>query len=99
MKNLEAELQTTTMIKNEQEAALKLLESSMNDKHEIINILREQLENVKSINLDLVNEGQKNDIELKRLDKELEELKENLNQAMTRTFDLEKKLESRRIYN
>lgn len=99
MKNLEAELQTTTTIKNEQEAALKLLESSMNDKHEIINILREQLENVKSINLDLVNEGQKNDIELKRLDKELEELKENLNQAMTRTFDLEKKLESLIRYN
>ena len=71
----------------------------MNDQHEIFNIHREQLENVKSINLDLVNEGQKNDIELKRLDKELEELKENLNQAMTRTFDLEKKLESLIRYN
>lgn len=91
LKNLEAELLTQTTIKNEQEAALKLLESSLNDKHEIINILREQLEQVKSINLDFVNDSQKNEMELKRLNKELDETKTNLDRANALNLELEKK--------
>lgn len=82
---------TQTTIKNEQEAALKLLESSLNDKHEIINILREQLEQVKSINLDFVNDSQKNEMELKRLNKEVDETKTNLDRANALNIELEKK--------
>lgn len=73
---------------------MKLLESSLNDKHEIINILREQLEQVKSINLDFVNDSQKNEIELKRLGKELDEVKESLSSAIDRNQEIEKKLVS-----
>jgi hypothetical protein len=57
-KNLEAELQTQNIIRSEQESAFKLIENSLKDKHEIVNILRDQLEQVKSINLDLVNDTQ-----------------------------------------
>ena len=59
-KSLEAEIQTHAIIKSEQDSALKLLENSLKDKHEIVNILRDQLEQVKCINLDLVNETQVN---------------------------------------
>ena len=58
LKLLEAELQTYAMIKAEQDSAMRLLESSLKDKHDIVNILREQLEQVKFINLDLVNQIQ-----------------------------------------
>jgi len=88
---LEAELQTQTTIKNEQEEALKLLESSLNEKHEIINILREQLEQVKSINLDFVNDTQKNEIELKRLTKEVDETRDYLSQANSLNVEFERK--------
>ncbi len=57
-KSLEAELQTQNIIRSEQESAFRLLENSLKDKHEIVNILRDQLEQVKCINLDLVNDTQ-----------------------------------------
>lgn len=79
------------MIKSEQEAALKLMETSLNDKHEIINILREQLEQVKSINLDFVNDAQRNEIELKRLSRELDEARESEAKAAEQIEGLEKK--------
>jgi hypothetical protein len=58
-------------MKSEQEAAIKLLDNSLKDKQEVINILREQLNQVKSINLDLVNEAQKNENEYKSREKEV----------------------------
>lgn len=88
---MENELQTQTNIKNEQEAALKLLENSLNDKHEIINILREQLEQVKSLNLDFVNDNQKHESDFKKQARELEELKESLSKYMNENLDLKKK--------
>jgi hypothetical protein len=88
---LESELQTQINIKNEQEAAIKLLENGLNDKQEIVNILREQLEQVKSINLDFVNETQKNEIELKQKVKELTETKEELSKAIKENSELKKR--------
>lgn len=63
----------------------------MNDKHEIINILREQLEQVKSINLDFVNESQKNEIDLKRANKELDEMRASFERVSAVNLELGKK--------
>lgn len=45
-------------MKSELEAAIKLLENGLNDKQDLVVRLREQLEQVKKINLDFVDQIQ-----------------------------------------
>jgi hypothetical protein len=45
-------------MKKELESAVKLMDKSLNEKQELVNKLREQLEQVKKINLDLIEQIQ-----------------------------------------
>ena len=54
----EAELKVQMIMKSELETAVKLLDKSLTEKTEFISHLRDQLEQVKKINLDLVNQNQ-----------------------------------------
>jgi hypothetical protein len=47
-------------MKKELESAVKLMDKSLNEKQELVNKLREQLEQVKKINLDLIEQIQVN---------------------------------------
>ena len=57
-KNLENELQSQATMKTELEGAIKLMDESLIDKQDLIEKLREQLTQVKEINLDFVDKLQ-----------------------------------------
>lgn len=84
--SLENEVTIQQTMKNELETALKLMDHSLIDKQETINRLRDQLDQVKSLNLELnqknitlTQEYNQNKEKLNRIEKENEELKVNLN--------------------
>jgi chromosome segregation ATPase len=84
--SLENELNVQQTMKNELETALKLMDHSLTDKQDTINRLRDQLDQVKSLNLELnqknINLSQESSQEketLGKVSKENEELKMNLN--------------------
>jgi len=57
-KNLENELLSQTNMKTELESAIKLMDESLVDKQDLIEKLREQLTQVKEINLDYIDQLQ-----------------------------------------
>jgi DNA repair exonuclease SbcCD ATPase subunit len=88
--SLENELTIQQTMKNELEIALKLMDHSLTDKQDIINRLRDQLDQVKSLNLELnqksislSQESSQDKEKLGKVSKENEELKINLNETKT----------------
>jgi hypothetical protein len=74
---LESELESQMTMKNELEFAVRLMEGSLSEKQILVTNLREQLDRVKEINLDLVGQLQKLQTELGATSQELNELKTN----------------------
>lgn len=89
--DLETELKTTSIIKDEQQIALRLLETELKDKNDLVKLLREQLEQVKAINLDLVNDAKKNENNYKKQDLLVHELREKLSTFTIEIEDTKKK--------
>ena len=58
LQDVEKELQLQLSLKQELELAMKLLEKDIYDKQDGLITLREQLDNVKAINLDIYNKLQ-----------------------------------------
>ena len=88
--SLENELNLQQTMKNELEIALKLMDHSLTDKQDIINRLRDQLDQVKSLNLELnqksislSQESTQDKEKLGKVSKENEELNINLNETKT----------------
>lgn len=78
--NLESELKNQTAMKDELEFAVRLMEGSLNEKQILVSNLRDQLEKVKEINLDLVGQLQKLQTELSATSQESNELKIKCNE-------------------
>lgn len=92
--NLENELTVQQTMKNELETALKLMDHSLIDKQDIIHRLRDQLDMVKSLNLELnqtcntmKQENDQNKVKLNTFLKENEELKTSLNEKQSILLD------------
>jgi hypothetical protein len=62
-------------MKNELEFAVRLMDGSLNEKQILVSNLRDQLDKVKEINLDLVGQLQKIQTELSTTSQESNELK------------------------
>ncbi len=72
---MESELQNQIAMKNELEFAVRLMDGSLNEKQILVSNLRDQLDKVKEINLDLVGQLQKIQTELSTTSQESNELK------------------------
>lgn len=99
--SLENELTVQQAMKNELETALKLMDHSLTDKQDVINRLRDQLEQVKSINLELneksanlEQESNKTKLKLNELNSENETLKQDLNRIKTQFSEITSVLNS-----
>jgi hypothetical protein len=55
LKDTEKELEAEKIMKNELQSAIKIIEKSLIEKQELLDNLREQLEQVKSINLEKIS--------------------------------------------
>lgn len=90
--SLENELKTQQIMKGELESALKLMDYSLVEKQGTVNKLREQLEQVKAINLEFNSKLQGFDAEKNALESDIELQRESLNKSLESAEDLKQKL-------
>lgn len=90
--SLENELKTQQLMKGELESALKLMDYSLVEKQGTVNKLREQLEQVKAINLEFNSKLQGFDAEKNALESDIELQKESLKKSLESAEDLKQKL-------
>lgn len=95
--SLENELKTQQMMKSELEGALKLMDHSLVDKQNSINKLREQLEQVKGLNIELNTSLNGFDAEKKAINNELEAQTEKLKVTMTEIEQLKQSVKVRKF--
>jgi len=88
---LESELKQQTAMKNELECAVRLMDTSLNEKQILVSNLRDQLDKVKEINLDLVGQLQKLQTDLSMTSQESNELKTKLDEQTKETLKIQER--------
>ncbi|XP_064606057.1 RUN and FYVE domain-containing protein 2-like isoform X2 [Liolophura sinensis] len=90
--DVEKELELQISMKQEMEMALQLLEKDIHEKQDNIVTLRQQLDEIKAINLEMYNKLQTCDSTLKHKAEMVVKLEEKTNQLVATMKDMEKKL-------
>ncbi|KAG2455374.1 RUFY1 protein, partial [Polypterus senegalus] len=90
---LERELELQVGMKQEMEIAMKLLEKDTHEKQDTLVALRQQLDEVKTINLQMFNKGQNADLQISQKNEAIHQLEEKLNRMVIGMQEMEARLE------
>ncbi|XP_015681392.1 RUN and FYVE domain-containing protein 1 isoform X3 [Protobothrops mucrosquamatus] len=90
---LEKELDLQTAMKTEMEIAMKLLEKDTHEKQDTLVALRQQLEEVKAINLQMFNKSQTAESSLQQKEEAISSFKGKTDQMMSSVKQLEDRLQ------
>ncbi|MBN3314395.1 RUFY1 protein, partial [Atractosteus spatula] len=91
---LEKELQLQVGLKQEMEVAMKLLEKDTHEKQDTLVALRQQLDQVKTLNLQMFHKAQNTGQEVQRKGEEAAQLEEKMNQMVSTMQQMEERLQS-----
>ncbi|KAF7706991.1 RUN and FYVE domain-containing protein 1 [Silurus meridionalis] len=91
---LQKELDLQMGLKQEMEVAMKLLEKDIHEKHDTLAALRQQLDQVKTLNLQMFNKAQDAGSMVQRKEEEAERLEEKIKQMETAMKQLELRLQN-----
>nr|XP_023689657.1 RUN and FYVE domain-containing protein 1 [Paramormyrops kingsleyae] len=91
---LDKELHLQMGLKQEMEVAMKLLEKDIHEKQDTLAALRQQLDQVKSVNLQMFNKTQDADRIIQKKEEEAVQLEERICQMMSATKELEDRLQA-----
>ncbi|KAI5624900.1 RUN and FYVE domain-containing protein 1 [Silurus asotus] len=91
---LQKELDLQMGLKQEMEVAMKLLEKDIHEKHDTLAALRQQLDQVKTLNLQMFNKAQDAGSMVQRKEEEAERLGEKIKQMETAMKQLELRLQN-----
>ncbi|XP_059551673.1 RUN and FYVE domain-containing protein 1 isoform X1 [Myotis daubentonii] len=90
---LEKELELQIGMKTEMEIAMKLLEKDTHEKQDTLVALRQQLEEVKAINLQMFHKVQDTESSLQQKDEAIASFEEKINQVMSSMKQMEERLQ------
>ncbi|XP_036992284.2 RUN and FYVE domain-containing protein 1 [Artibeus jamaicensis] len=90
---LEKELELQIGMKTEMEIAMKLLEKDTHEKQDTLVALRQQLEEVKAINLQMFHRVQDTESSLQQKNEAITAFEENINQVMSSMKQMEERLQ------
>ncbi|KAG9346765.1 hypothetical protein JZ751_007082 [Albula glossodonta] len=91
---LEKELELQVGLKQEMEVAMKLLEKDTHEKQDTLVALRQQLDQVKTLNLQMFNKSQDTNRIVQKKEEEAVQLEERMNQMASAMKELEDRLQS-----
>ncbi|KAK3535630.1 hypothetical protein QTP70_018444 [Hemibagrus guttatus] len=91
---LQKELELQMGLKQEMEVAMKLLEKDIHEKHDTLAALRQQLDQVKSLNLQMFNKSKDAGSMIQRKDEEAVRLEEKMKEMETAMKELELRLQN-----
>ncbi|XP_076878059.1 RUN and FYVE domain-containing protein 1 [Brachyhypopomus gauderio] len=91
---LQKELELQVGLKQEMEVAMKLLEKDIHEKQDTLAALRQQLDQVKNLNLDMFNKTQEARKVVQRKEEEVLNLEQKMSQMETSMKELELRLQS-----
>ncbi|MBN3305943.1 RUFY1 protein, partial [Amia calva] len=91
---LEKELQLQVGLKQEMEVAMRLLEKDTHDKQDTLVALRQQLDQVKTLNLQMFNKAQSANSIVQKKEEEVTQLEEKMNQMVSAMKQMEERLQS-----
>ncbi|XP_060740903.1 RUN and FYVE domain-containing protein 1 isoform X2 [Tachysurus vachellii] len=90
---LQKELELQVGLKQEMEVAMKLLEKDIHEKHDTLAALRQQLDQVKSLNLQMFNKAQDANSMMQKKDEAAVSLEEKMKEMETTMKELEQRLQ------
>ncbi|KAG7465139.1 hypothetical protein MATL_G00172950 [Megalops atlanticus] len=91
---LEKELELQVGLKQEMEVAMKLLEKDTHEKQDTLVALRQQLDQVKTLNLQMFNKAQDTERIVQRKEEEAAQLEERMNQMAATMKELDDRLQN-----
>ncbi|XP_065131365.1 RUN and FYVE domain-containing protein 1 isoform X2 [Paramisgurnus dabryanus] len=91
---LQKELELQMGLKQEMEVAMKLLEKDIHEKHDTLAALRQQLDQLKNINLQMFNKAQESDRVSQRKEEEKLQIEKKLIQMEVTMKELEQRLQN-----
>ncbi|XP_035624281.1 RUN and FYVE domain-containing protein 1-like isoform X1 [Oncorhynchus keta] len=91
---LERELKLQVGLKQEMEMAMRLLEKDTHEKQDTLQALRQQLDQVKTLNLQMFHKTQDCEREAQRKEEEEGQLEEKINQMETTIKEMEQRLQN-----
>ncbi|XP_023847850.1 RUN and FYVE domain-containing protein 1 isoform X2 [Salvelinus sp. IW2-2015] len=91
---LERELKLQVGLKQEMEMAMRLLEKDTHEKQDTLQALRQQLDQVKTLNLQMFHKTQDCEREAQRKQEEEGQLEEKINQMKTNIKEMEQRLQN-----
>nr|XP_046151955.1 RUN and FYVE domain-containing protein 1-like isoform X1 [Oncorhynchus gorbuscha] len=91
---LERELKLQVGLKQEMEMAMRLLEKDTHEKQDTLQALRQQLDQVKTLNLQMFHKTQDCEREAQRKEEEEGQLEEKMNQMETTIKEMEQRLQN-----
>nr|XP_055033695.1 RUN and FYVE domain-containing protein 1 [Misgurnus anguillicaudatus] len=91
---LQKELELQMGLKQEMEVAMKLLEKDIHEKHDTLAALRQQLDQVKNINLQMFNKAQESDRVSQKKEEEKLQIEKKLIQMEVTMKELEQRLQN-----
>ncbi|XP_059372128.1 RUN and FYVE domain-containing protein 1-like [Carassius carassius] len=91
---LQKELELQIGLKQEMEVAMKLLEKDTHEKEDTLGTLRQQLDQVKNLNLQMFNKAQKSDRVAQKKVEDMQELEEKMIQMEAAMKELEQRLQN-----
>ncbi|KAB5570938.1 hypothetical protein PHYPO_G00219230 [Pangasianodon hypophthalmus] len=91
---LQKELELQVGLKQEMEVAMKLLEKDIHEKHDTLAALRQQLDQVKTVNLQMFNKAQDADSVVQKKEEEAIRLEEKMKKMETVMKELELRLQN-----
>ncbi|XP_036403862.1 RUN and FYVE domain-containing protein 1 [Megalops cyprinoides] len=91
---LEKELELQVGLKQEMEVAMKLLEKDTHEKQDTLVALRQQLDQVKTLNLQMFNKAQDTERIVQRKEEEAAQLEERMNQMAAAMKELDDRLQN-----
>ncbi|XP_070960103.1 RUN and FYVE domain-containing protein 1-like isoform X1 [Oncorhynchus clarkii lewisi] len=91
---LERELKLQVGLKQEMEMAMRLLEKDTHEKQDTLQALRQQLDQVKTLNLQMFHKTQDCEREVQRKEEEEGQLEEKMNQMETTIKEMEQRLQN-----
>ncbi|XP_055876154.1 RUN and FYVE domain-containing protein 2-like isoform X3 [Biomphalaria glabrata] len=97
-KDVEKELELQISMKTEMEMALRLLEKDIHEKQDTVISLRKQLDDIKTINLDLYNKLQACESTVKHKTEMVSKLEEKTNQLVNAMKEMEHRLKQSEIH-
>ncbi|XP_062856638.1 RUN and FYVE domain-containing protein 1 [Trichomycterus rosablanca] len=91
---LQKELELQVGLKQEMEVAMKLLEKDIHEKQDTLGALRQQLDQVKTLNLQMFNKAQDVDTVVQRKDEEAVRLEQKMKEMETAMKEMELRLQN-----